>query len=161
MIQFLIMFIVIFLDFHSTKKGLPLFDSWSRNIISRPLLWYIHRQSDCIHGEQEVRLGSPETVVIYFASIKYHLKKHCQSIATPSQPFCLVTQWERASCDKTKRLRGGPIPYELGRLFCRHERCFHTKKLKKCWVTKQRTAAQKSWMGLTCRHNHTKFWYCY
>ena len=32
MIQFLIMFVVIFLDFHSTKKGLPLVDSWSRGL---------------------------------------------------------------------------------------------------------------------------------
>ena len=32
MIQFLITFVVIFLDFHSTKKGLPLVDSWSRGL---------------------------------------------------------------------------------------------------------------------------------
>ena len=33
-----------------------------------------------------------------------------------SQPFCLVTQWEGVVRDKTKRLHGGPIPYELSRL---------------------------------------------
>ena len=63
-----------------------------------------------------MRLGSPEAVVIYFASIKYHVKKQCQSIATLSQPFCLVMQGEKASRDKTKRLRGGPIPYGLSGL---------------------------------------------
>ena len=75
------------------------------------------------------RMGSPEIVVIYFASKHITFEKHCQSIALHhSDFFCLVTQRQRASRDKTKRLHRGPIPYALSRLLCRHERCLPTKR---------------------------------
>ena len=91
------------------------------------------------------RMGSPEICCIdtYLSSTTYHIKKGCQSIVLYHSHFCLVTQREGAVRDKTKRLYGGPILYELSRLLCRHERCFPTKELKKRCVTKQRTAAQK------------------
>ena len=56
--------------------------------------------------------------------------------------FCLLIQQKGALRDKTKQLHGAPIPYELSRLLCRHERCLPTK-LEKSFVTKQRNAAQK------------------
>ena len=87
------------------------------------------------------RMGSPEAVVIYFASITYHLKVSPINCLNHSH-FCLVKQGEVAVSDKTKRLHGRPIPYGLSRLFCRHERCVPAKKLEKRCVTKQRTATQ-------------------
>ena len=62
------------------------------------------------------RRDSPEAVMIYFASITYHLQNALPINRSLSQPFCLVTQWEGVVRDKTKRLHGDPIPYELSRL---------------------------------------------
>ena len=109
---------------------------------------------------QEKR-GSPEAEVLYFASITYHLQKKKKKKKTISrslsQPFCLITQWEGVVRDKTKRLHGGPTPYEFGQLLCRHERCLPTKKLKQRYVTKKTnkqtttTAAHKGErIRLTC-----------
>ena len=61
---------------------------------------------------QEKR-GSPEAEVTYFASITYHLQKKKTINRSLSQPFCLITQWEGVVRDKTKRLHGGPTPYEF------------------------------------------------
>ena len=114
---------------------------------------------------QEKR-GSPEAEVTYFASITYHLQKKKTKKKTInrslSQPFCLITRWEGLVRDKTKRLHGGPTPYEFGQLLCRHERCLPTKKLKQRYVTKKKknknkqtttTAAHKGErIRLTCLH---------
>ena len=114
---------------------------------------------------QEKR-GSPEAEVTYFASITYHLQKKKQQQQKTinrslSQPFCLITRWEGVVRDKTKRLHGGPTPYEFGQLLCRHERCLPTKKLKQRYVTKNKqtkkqtttTAAHKGErIRLTCLH---------
>ena len=94
---------------------------------------------------QEKR-GSPEAEVTYFASITYHLQKKKTINRSLSQPFCLITQWEGMVRDKTKRLHGGPTPYEFscefGQLLCRHEMCLPTKKLKQRYVTKKQTNKQ-------------------
>ena len=52
------------------------------------------------------RIGSPEALVIYFASITYHLQKAFPINHSQSPPFCLVTQQEGAVRYKTKRLHG-------------------------------------------------------
>ena len=52
------------------------------------------------------RMRSSEAVVIYFASIKYHLQKALPINQSQSQPFCRVRQRELAVCDETKRLHG-------------------------------------------------------
>ena len=52
------------------------------------------------------RIGSPEAVVIYFASKTCYLPKALPINHSQSQPFCLVTQREGAVCDKTKQLHG-------------------------------------------------------
>ena len=100
---------------------------------------------------QEKR-GSPKAEVTYFASITYHPQKKKKTKKTKkkkktinpslSQPFCLITQWEGVVRDKTKRLHGGPTPYEFGQLLCRHEMCLPTKKLKQRYVTKKQTNKQ-------------------
>ena len=90
---------------------------------------------------QEKR-GSPEAEVTYFASITYHLQKKKTINRSLSQPFCLITQWEGVVRDKTKRLHGGPTPYEFDQLLCRHERCLPTKKLKQRYVTKKKKNKQ-------------------
>ena len=73
---------------------------------------------------QERIVGSPEAVVIYFASITYHLQKALPINHSQSQPFCLVTQREGAVLYKTKRLHGPgdqfPITSSISRLLCRH-----------------------------------------
>ena len=91
------------------------------------------------------RIGSPEALVIYFASITYHLQKAFPINHSQSQPFCLVTEREGAVRYKTKRLHGQGDQFptsSISRLLCRHERCLPTKELKKRSVTKQRAAAQ-------------------
>ena len=92
---------------------------------------------------QEKR-GSPEAEVTYFASITYHLQKKKKKTINRSlsQPFCLITQWEGVVRDNTKRLQGGPTPYEFDQLLCRHE-SLPTKKLKQRYVTKKKTNKQQ------------------
>ena len=98
---------------------------------------------------QEKR-GSPEAEVTYFASITYHLQKknnnnkkqsialyHSHFVSSLSGAWCVVR-------DKTKRLHGGPTPYEFGQLLCRHERCLPTKKLKQRYVTKKKTTNKQT-----------------
>ena len=96
-------------DFH---LFFSFFFSLRWKIIIRPLIWHIYRQSDCIHGKPKVRLGSPEVVVIYFESIKYHLKKHNQSIATPLSRYATrksVAWQDKTAAWGTNSLRAQPI----------------------------------------------------
>ena len=90
-------------------------------------------------------IGSTEAVVIYFASIRYHLQKAFPINHSQSQPFCLVTEREAAVRYKTKRLHGQGDQFptsSISRLLCRHERSLPTKELNNRSVTKQRVAAQ-------------------
>ena len=86
-------------------------------------------------------MGSPKIYAVLIYIFLPNIKKHYQSIALYHSHLCLVTQREGAVRGKTKRLYGGPVPYELSRLLYRHESCLPTKELKKRCVTKQRTAA--------------------
>ena len=105
------------------------------------------RQSDGINGKPRVNY-SPEALVIYLASIRYHLQKAFRINNSQSQPFCLVTEREGTVRykDKTAVWAGRPIPYELDQPFIVSSgRCLPTKELKKRCCT-----------GLTCQYNNTK-----
>ena len=59
-----------------------------------------------MHGTTQERMDSPEPVVIYFASIIYHLKK---ALPINIIALCLVTQ-QGVVRDNTKRLLGQQFP---------------------------------------------------
>ena len=111
-------------------------------IMSRPLLWlHIYRLKEIndnpmVYMVTKERRGSAEAVVIYFASITYHLQKALPInryfvLSLNGKEWCVTRQ---NGCMGFNSLRAGP-------LLCRHERCLPTKKLKQPCVTIHTTAA--------------------
>ena len=104
------------------------------------------------------RIGSPEVVVIYFASKTYYLQKALPINHSLSQPFCLVTQREGAVRDKTKQLHGPRTNFLLAQpVIVSSRKAPPYKGVKE--VLRDKT--KSCWKGLTCRYNNTKSWYCH
>ena len=91
------------------------------------------------------RMGSPEAVVIYFASITYHLQK------VSSPPFCLVKLREVAVRDRTKGCMGDQFPTGSAG-YCVVTKGASTQKAREALRDKTKNCCS----GLTCRHNNTK-----
>ena len=81
-------------------------------IMSRPLLWlHIYRLKDIndnpmVYMVTKERRGSAEAVVIYFASITYHLQK-----ALPINRYFVLRSMGRSAAWQDKTAAWGSIPY--------------------------------------------------
>ena len=115
----------------------------------------------------EERIGSPEAVVIYFASITYHLPKALPINHTlQSQPFCVSSRNEKDRCvtrqngrmgRETNSLRAQPV------IVSSRKAPTH-KGVKEALGDKTKSCCT----GLTCRHKkivigivNTKSSHCY
>ena len=98
------------------------------------------------------RMGSPEAVVINFASITYHVQKVLPINCSYSEPFCLVKQREVAVRDKANGCMEDQFPTGSAG-YCVVTKGASTEKAREALRDKTKNCCT----GLTCRHNNTKY----